>query len=238
MVLLILATELIVWGRACESRVELKHYPIPYFNHIAVFEAPYHQTGRVHTCFIDTQISNVSSKCVWAPPLREFSDAALNAAKYTMEWSLISTLDCHIRVCAIPIVTQVALRPPDLASSQYTSKPSGSCCLATTVQPCLYLPSGFSRNPQVKQFWKTSMQAALGLVPTMHLSRSILGSLLSSGWTLCYHQFYFHVLKVFIFSQFALPCSTTVLATKEKFWVFYTLLTSWTVHRRAEFTVH
>ena len=140
MVLLILATELIVWGRACESRVELKHYPIPYFNHIAVFEAPYHQTGRVHTCFIDTQISNVSSKCVWAPPLREFSDAALNAAKYTMEWSLISTLDCHIRVCAIPIVTQVALRPPDLASSQYTSKPL-QFMLPSNYSSAMFIPA-------------------------------------------------------------------------------------------------
>ena len=126
-------------------------------------------------------------------------------------WFLHWTATC---VRAIPIVTQVALRPPDLASSQYTSKPLqfmlpsnySSCCLATTVQPCLYLPSGFSRNPQVKQFWKTSMQAVLGLVPTMHLSRSILGSLLSSGWTLCYHQFYFHVLKVFIFSHLLNHC--------------------------------
>ena len=59
------------------SHVEIEGYSVAYFDHIAVFEAPYLWTsvkGGARTCFIDAWISNKSTKCIWAPP---FSNMAL-----------------------------------------------------------------------------------------------------------------------------------------------------------------
>ena len=57
-----------------QSRVEIEGYSVAYFDHIAVFEAPYHWTsakGGAHTRFVDAWISNEPTKCIWAPPLME-----------------------------------------------------------------------------------------------------------------------------------------------------------------------
>ena len=72
-----------------QSHVEIEDYSVAYFDHIAVFEAPYGWTSVKGVCFVDAWISNESTKCIWAPPLTEVQqNDALNAAmqsKYATE---------------------------------------------------------------------------------------------------------------------------------------------------------
>ena len=57
-----------------QSRVEIEHYSVTYFDHIAAFKAPYHWTsvkGGAHMRFIGLSDIHASTKHVWAPPLTE-----------------------------------------------------------------------------------------------------------------------------------------------------------------------
>ena len=45
-----------------QSRVEIEGYSIAYFDHIAVFEVPYHCISIMdvaHTCFVDARVEPI-----------------------------------------------------------------------------------------------------------------------------------------------------------------------------------
>ena len=57
-----------------KSRVEIEGYSVPYFDHIATFEALYRWTsvkGGAHMRFVDWLDIHVSTLHVWVPPLTE-----------------------------------------------------------------------------------------------------------------------------------------------------------------------
>ena len=86
-----------------QSRVEIEGYSITYLDRIAVLEALCRWTsvkGGAHMCFVDLLDIHAYTKRVWALPLMEVQwYGASNTVvwlKYAMEWSSISTRDCHM----------------------------------------------------------------------------------------------------------------------------------------------
>ena len=75
-----------------QSRLEIEGYSVAYFDHVAVFEAPYRWTsvkGGADTRFVVVWISNESMKCIWALSLTEVQQYGASKAamrlKYTTE---------------------------------------------------------------------------------------------------------------------------------------------------------
>jgi len=57
-----------------QSRVEIEHYSVAYFDRIAAFEALYRRTsvkGGAHTRWVNSSILATFTQRVWAPPLTE-----------------------------------------------------------------------------------------------------------------------------------------------------------------------
>ena len=57
-----------------QSRVEIEHYFVPYFNCITVFKALYHKTsvkGGAHMRWVNSWILTTFTQRVWVPPLTE-----------------------------------------------------------------------------------------------------------------------------------------------------------------------